>query len=59
MSKHTTAGVIDEAEGDGSVSVTLTEPEQEVPGLFFPQQSPCSIPAHKAHDETKNPEDKR
>lgn len=56
--KRTTTGVIDEAEGDGSVFVTLTKAEQKVSGLFFLQQSPCSFPAHKPHDETKSPQDK-
>lgn len=56
--KHTTSGVIDEAEGDSSVFVTLTEAEQKVAGLFFLQQSPCSFSAHKPHDETTNPQNK-
>lgn len=48
--KHTTTGFVNPAEGDSSVFVALAEAEQKGPGLFFLQQGPCSLPAHKSHD---------
>lgn len=51
--KHTTVGVLNPAEGDGSVFVALAKAEQKSPGLFFLQQDACSLPAHEPHDETE------
>lgn len=50
VQKHTTIGVLNPAEGDGSIFVALAKAEQKGPGLFFLQQVPCSRPAHKSHD---------
>lgn len=47
------------AEGDGSISDALTEPDQESPGRFILQQDIGSVPAHKPHDGSKLREKRR
>lgn len=50
MNKHTTLGVVDPAEADGSICSALAKAEQKGPGPFFLQQFSCSFPADEPHD---------
>lgn len=46
----TVGGVFDPAEGDGAVSITLTEAQQESSRSFITEQGLSALLSHKSHN---------